>query len=785
MLRNIRAERGGDFAAHLESEYDMIPYMSETNRNKYARWLQAYLLDMVELPLEIKQAFALGQFTVRQTAWKFNGVWSDMAVEKSVIKDSKGKGGIVGITQKKQALMRWTIARHRLGEITSAMEIREGISVKDEFADHKQNLPSTMKRDEEHVNALVSEIKDKMINPFDVESHPDGTLVNISTGLHATPEVQSSLLNVVKNGRIASEKFVKNCLSKEGNDSFYSTINKSKLKTFADLAKKTTLKTKGGSGVGASISPEIVFQRALFLSQSREDITASFVYSHPIGPVPPALYYEDGTMRKTTKAELGSKLESKIDKSQLLNTLPRFDKAATVIIRDTMAFVHSITDKDSKGKTFSKIAEQYLSNVCSDFKFANTVVEVFDRYDVDDSIKMDERDRRAAIAGGARKYHVIPTGVVPSMKKFLNVNSNKHELLKFFNSYTVSNRAQHLKARNQKLYLVGGFENPEIAMCLKQSESEIIHELTNNHEEADTRIILALVYFDKCFQAKGIQGKILLRCTDVDVFALAIHYFPSLTSVKELWIHRGVVTSVADLRRFVPVHKICENLSSNFCKILPAAHALTGCDSTSSFFKIGKTKMFNALVDDKEDVDKADEFKGLVKLQGNNVEEIINECRKLVISLYDPKAKSGKHQDLNALRLHLSQKPRVGTVNLADLPPGEASFRQHCLRASWQTKVWMAAHIAMQQLGNAVGSGWKKEGHGLSPVYFEGEMVSERIDGLICDCKGRKKCATDCSCSDQGLPCTELCFCQGLEICCNENTGGDDVDTSESEDDDA
>jgi hypothetical protein len=41
-------------------------------------------------------------------------------------------------------------------------------------------------------------------------------------------------------------------------------------------------------------------------------------------------------------------------------------------------------------------------------------------------------------------------------------------------------------------------------------------------------------------------------------------------------------------RRYIPVHELCKSLSSVVCEILPADHALTGCDTTSSFFGIGK-----------------------------------------------------------------------------------------------------------------------------------------------------------------------------------------------------
>jgi hypothetical protein len=36
-------------------------------------------------------------------------------------------------------------------------------------------------------------------------------------------------------------------------------------------------------------------------------------------------------------------------------------------------------------------------------------------------------------------------------------------------------------------------------------------------------------------------------------------------------------------------------LTISVCEILPADHALTGCDTTSSFFGIGKNSMFKAL----------------------------------------------------------------------------------------------------------------------------------------------------------------------------------------------
>ena len=92
MLSNVRAEREGDWSAHLMYSSKMLPYFSITNHTNYSRWMPVYILDMLELPAEIKSAFE-----------KF---WSDMGTEKTIIKDSKSSGGIVGIMNQKSALVR-------------------------------------------------------------------------------------------------------------------------------------------------------------------------------------------------------------------------------------------------------------------------------------------------------------------------------------------------------------------------------------------------------------------------------------------------------------------------------------------------------------------------------------------------------------------------------------------------------------------------------------------------------------------------------------------------------
>ena len=158
-----------------------------TNRTNYSRWTPVYILDMLDIPQDIKTAFDAGEFTIHQSAGKFNGIWSDMATEKTIIKDSKGKSGIVGLTRKKSALVRWTLTRHVLSKFSSEMRDRAGLTTEGEVS-HDETKPTAMRRDDKQVSDMIDHISTKMTDPFDVSLHPP-KLVNISTGMHATKDL--------------------------------------------------------------------------------------------------------------------------------------------------------------------------------------------------------------------------------------------------------------------------------------------------------------------------------------------------------------------------------------------------------------------------------------------------------------------------------------------------------------------------------------------------------------------------------------------------------------------
>ena len=78
--------------------------------------------------------------------------------------------------------------------------------------------------------------------------------------------------------------------------------------------------------------------------------------------------------------------------------------------------------------------------------------------------------------------------------------------------------------------------------------------------------------------------------------------------------------------------EIANKLGSTICESLPASHALTGCDSTSSLYRIGKKSAFTKLENN------AESLKDLSKLGLSEcLEEILPSARKYALLLYGQK----------------------------------------------------------------------------------------------------------------------------------------------------
>ena len=347
-------------------------------------------------------------------------------------------------------------------------------------------------------------------------------------------------------------------------------------------------------------------------------------------------------------------------------------------------------------------SEALSEQVLSAFKFGNIVSVVPDHYDIELSIKSDERKRRSKTHVAERKIISGETKLPSNMQVFLMNLKNKIHILNFILDDWMK-RFQTLLRENQQLALL----NETISDTTSRKSTALLNgntvvvgggmtmdpNIVSDHEEADRKMFVYAKY-----HADHGAKRIIIASPDTDVAFLCCHHFHlSLRSCDQLWLRTGTGSN----RRFIPIHDICAKRGSELCKLLPGFHSLTGCDSTGSFSGIVKKRAFKVLQKHGQDVPN-------LALLGS--QPIINEdlplvaaCTEFVCRLYDDK---GETTDVNDLRYQLfCQKQLSGEK----LPPTSDALACHVKRADYQCFIWKQACKGKLELPSPVENGWRLE----------------------------------------------------------------------------
>ena len=230
-----------------------------------------------------------------------------MALEQIINLDSKGSGGIIGITQKPDALARWFLTSHERIAITTATKELCGMGDNDRVGSHKEAGSQRLKKDEYDVQKLVSTVLDVMTDPFCLENVDD--------------EDHCSLLNIatVELG----EKQMKDFVEKRLNTSevkFWEPLPHLKVETFASLSKKKKIRTADEKIITVNADRDL-FGRLLITANSR-GVQLREVLSYELATAPYSLAHVDVSMRKATKSVLLAELE------KCVQVLPRQTSSA-------------------------------------------------------------------------------------------------------------------------------------------------------------------------------------------------------------------------------------------------------------------------------------------------------------------------------------------------------------------------------------------------------------------------------------------------------------------------
>jgi len=255
----------------------------------------------------------------------------------------------------------------------------------------------------------------------------------------------------------------------------------------------------------------------------------------------------------------------------------------TTIIVDAMAMVQMINVVGVA--TFGVLAEKYweaFTRALSE-NDSHRIDIVSDRYDKKHSIKEQTRLKRGSFSSLEIKIAGENTPIPSQWSKFLSNPVNKANLTHFL-CQRWNDACVDMLAVGKTVVLARVFRDPLRVVKLTFGNSKVLDELLSDHEEADTRMILHALH--TCQD----HDRVIIQSPDTDVAVIGIHSFTSL-HCRELWFRTGT----KDKLRYLPIHTIANHLDPSMCAALPGFHSLTGCDSTSALFGIGKKKGFDLL----------------------------------------------------------------------------------------------------------------------------------------------------------------------------------------------
>ena len=180
-------------------------------------------------------------------------------------------------------------------------------------------------------------------------------------------------------------------------------------------------------------------------------------------------------------------------------------------------------------------------------------------------------------------------------------------------------------------------------------------------------------------------------------------------------------------------------------------HAVSGCNTVSSFSGIGKKTAFSVWKSMRHIVPV---FSHLSQAPEEINEEDMKEIERFVILLYKS---TSSLSDINEARKQMFCAAR----QIENIPPSKDALEEHLKRAVYQAgHVWGQALVPNPELPSPSEWGWQNELGTWKPLWTKLPEASKACRELIkCGCL--KRCKGNCKCSKSNLSCTQLCACNG------------------------
>ena len=467
----------------------------------------------------------------------------------------------------------------------------------------------------------------------------------------------------------------------------------------------SALHVKNASGERIEMDPQCLYQR-LLATGIGGDIPLTDLFQFELCSFPPSLFDNHMRMRTGDKAELIHHLLKLVPACIVSSTL---DMGLQFIV-DGGGLLHKFSWP--KHSSYADICAMYTRHVISSYGHA---LVVFDGYH-GSSTKDEAHRRRIGNAIGATVSVSAEMRLTMSKKAFLANASNKQALINLL------------------------------------AEDLVKEEITVEHAEGDADYKICML---ACLSATKKPTAVVAE--DSDIFQLMTHH---ATGTSE---NLYMVTS----KQMVCITTLKNSLDPALSEALLFLHALSGCDTTSRPYGIGKatvlmkyaalkrsTSIFMSPSSSKKDIAKAGE-EALLVIYGCITSPSLNSAR------------------VATFQMKVATSARY--VPPEKLPPTTDAASLHSYRTYHQVQGWRGNDISPESWG------WLVSSAGLVPITMTKPAAPERLLKILrCNCTGQCEKKT-CTCRKNGLRCTPACGqCKGI-TCMNGRVERHDYDDSDDE----
>lgn len=487
--------------------------------------------------------------------------------------------------------------------------------------------------------------------------------------------------------------------------------------------------------VDTAIDTEFIYARVLgIMATSRESVSIETLFSHELALQPTALFYENGDMRTTSKAAMKNKI-------QIMSGV-RNQEPPTVIILDGCAILWTVPWPSAPAKV-SVFITAAVTTILRRAHSASVLHVVFDRY-----YKLSTKSccRTVRQKGTSRVYNLTENSPLPQQSVMLKVSENKEQLIKM-----IVHRLCTIQPPPATDVVITGPDPHPIHIGSGLQETPLYHEKA-----------VVLMAFHVIHESSLGRTNIRVVSDDTDVLVILAHHLYKKTKGLSQDVTL-TIESCASTYNVISVNDVIRQHAAIMPNLL-VAHAMTGCDTVSSFAGIGKTTVLKKLK----------VFSGEIKLGQMSApfQEISESCLHFTGLLYGDESGA----NLNTVRANIFKERIAGKRHippkLSSLPPTMASFQAHIKRAHFQAVLWQSAGEPSPPELNPVDFGWQLYQSTLCPALGLDDQLPAPDDVLnLVNCSCKTGCSTSkCTCTKQSITCTTFCKCKGNLECNNPMT---------------